>query len=417
MKNLMILVNSFFLTVGCVTQKPSRIALDLGSHSIGSLMAKADVVMLGESIHLTRELSLAREPYIRWLAHNRQFNLLAFEGSMVEAWIGMDQALAEKTPDSAAAQFQKSALFGLWQTEEVKQVLTSATEIALKGSFYISSYDVQMGQGFRFLRGDSIFASLLDRLSLRGVKINEEDRAAILRLDRLSLCKARRFPSTTLDSLTIEEGIIKIDKLIKKMPSYSDTLTGKFHDFTLRFLPESLRHELAFCQEAQRVTGSYTSLRDQYAARLFGRFLSLMNTLQPKVVVWAHAGHTRMAPSGGEGRFGYFLQKETGSSPFSIAFSAVEGEALVFQREDGIEVEPFKKSLFSLEKVSLESKLSKLGLSDGLFDLCDGTESKILLDIETMRLEPDGITKIRPCLDFQALHLVRKVTPPKWEIP
>lgn len=383
------------------------------ARSLVELVAGSDMVLLGESMHLTRELSLARIPVIRSLATEAGFNLLAFEGSMAEAWIGMDRAFAEPSAAAAAKAFQKPALFNLWQTEEVRQALTTA--LAPEPALYLTSYDVQMGQGSQFVRGKSILGALLERLALRGAIPDERSRTKILLLDRLALCKAKRFPSTPADAAATSEGIAALEKLVSRIPPFGQGRLQEFHERTLRFLPESLRHEAKFCEEARSFSGSYVSLRDRHAARQFASYLSTLQPLKPKSMVWAHAGHVRMASPPGKERFGGIIGSERAKLPVAIAFSAVEGQAVIFQKPDGGEVEPYAADLLSLEKVSLERKLATAGVTDQLIDLCQGPAASLLAESETMRSEPDGLGHVQPCKDFQALSLVGRATPPQWD--
>lgn len=82
------------------------------------------IVMLGESIHMTSEFSKARDILIRNLHNRGSYNLLFFEGSPIEFWIAQDEYLKSKQGETATANFQKTALFGLWQTPEIRSALS-----------------------------------------------------------------------------------------------------------------------------------------------------------------------------------------------------------------------------------------------------------------------------------------------------
>src|SRR5688500_13657126 len=72
------------------------------------------VVMMGEAIHVTSELSRVRERLIRNLHESADFNLLLFEGSPVEFWIAEEEFLSSRPGLESAGDFQRTALFGIW---------------------------------------------------------------------------------------------------------------------------------------------------------------------------------------------------------------------------------------------------------------------------------------------------------------
>ena len=49
-----------------------------------------DVVLLGESIHLTREFPLVRIGMIKYLNQNHDFNVIAMEGGAADYWAAQD---------------------------------------------------------------------------------------------------------------------------------------------------------------------------------------------------------------------------------------------------------------------------------------------------------------------------------------
>src|SRR5678815_5040552 len=138
---------------------------------IRSAIGSKSIVMMGESIHLTSEFSRVRDMLIRNLHESADFNLLLFEGSPIEFWIAEEEYLTSSRKDVlSGADLQKTALFRLWQSEEIRSAIDYAlrTQSGVGSSdLYLSSYDVQMGQGRRFARDGAVFESLVRLLKKR----------------------------------------------------------------------------------------------------------------------------------------------------------------------------------------------------------------------------------------------------------
>ncbi len=139
---------------------------------IHSQIGNKRVVMMGESIHITSEFSKARNALIQSLHEQSSFNTLLFEGSPIEFWIAQDEYLSSNRDEKAVADFQKTALFGLWQTPEIRSVISYALasqNIKNQSLLYISSYDVQIGQGRIFGSGKrQVLPELIKRLKKNG---------------------------------------------------------------------------------------------------------------------------------------------------------------------------------------------------------------------------------------------------------
>src|SRR5262245_58194733 len=105
-------------------------------------------MVLCESFRLSSTLRKSRERIIRTLHEMSEFGLLLFEGSPVEFWIAEEEFIGAKLTLEAVANFQRTALLGQWQTDEMRAVIDYAlrTQAGAGGSdLYMSSYDVQIG--------------------------------------------------------------------------------------------------------------------------------------------------------------------------------------------------------------------------------------------------------------------------------
>ncbi len=129
---------------------------------IRAVVGEKRVVMMGEAIQGTGDLARVRERLIRNLHEGGDFNLLLFEGSPIEFWIAEEEYFSTKRGVNSSGDFQRTALPGVWQTEEVRSVIEYAlSSQAGVGSsdLYLSSYGVQIGLGQPILAGQERFRS------------------------------------------------------------------------------------------------------------------------------------------------------------------------------------------------------------------------------------------------------------------
>lgn len=365
------------------------------------------VVMLGESIHLTSEFSKVRKVIIENLHNANGFDLLLFEGSPIEFWIAQEDFNKSNKGLDAVRDFQKTALFGLWQTDEINSVLKAALSTrSAQNPLYISSYDVQIGQGRQFTQGKNVFAEFVKRLKSRNIKMKSSEEKQILFLDNLVSCKRKKFPSSTDNYQKATTSIDHLKKAISKVKS-RDSLNP--HEQVLEMLPQLLGFSLEFCREANSSQRNYTEVRDEWASK---QFLSILNRIGKKTIVWAHSGHVRLGPSrNGRMSFGAYTKKQLGDDVFAIDMTANTGSAVAFMDASGNEIELTEKPLLPVEKLSLESKMSPLSRSD-FFLPVKGNEG-FLTSKESTRSEPDGLGPLDALKDFDGYYFVQKISPPK----
>ncbi len=419
----------FFLALGMMSctsvpsQSPPKIfelpkaesLIESDLQPVRSAIGDKSLVMLGESMHMTSEFSKARGVLIQNLHNSADFNGLFFEGSPVEFWIAEDEFLFSNKDQQAVTNFQKTALFGLWQTNEIRSVLShvlSTQKLTSSQSMYISSYDVQIGQGRRFSQGKvKVFESLIDRLKKWGANPNKKDQQEILKLENLVSCKRKKFPASDLDYNSALNSIkilkLQIDKAISKRRN-----ALKVHSEALRFIPESLTFSLSFCREANLGARNYTETRDDWAAKQFQIYLL---KLKGKNIIWGHSGHLRQM-SNREGRmsFGAYMRKILPNNIFSIHFTAKSGTAISFMDEKGNETDLTEKSLLPLENVSLENKLSKLSSKDLFYPV--SSENNFFEITESTRSEPESAARIEPYKAFDGYYLIQEVHPPQLQL-
>jgi len=374
-----------------------------------SAIGNKSIVMMGESIHLTSEFSRVRDMLIRNLHENADFNLLLFEGSPIEFWIAEEEYMTSRKDVLSGSDFQKSALVGFWQTEEIRSVidyaLRSQTGIG-RSDLYLSAYDVQVGQGRRFARDRSVFESLVGLLKKRDKRLSRTDEEAIVFLEGLVACKRKGFPDSDEEYSRAEEGIRTLAQVVARS---SKTDSSDLHERVLAHLPNLAGYSLEFCRQVKDGNRNYSEVRDEWSSK---QFSDLFSTLNEKTLVWAHSSHVRQS-GGKDGKmsFGAYARSAFPDEIFAIHFTAGDGKAVAVTDAKGNEIEAVETALLPLDKLSLEEKLS--GLSDMDFFVVSRSFPARFKAEETTRREPAGFMSIDPRRDFDAYYFVREIAAPQ----
>src|SRR5678816_4418930 len=258
---------------------------------IRDVVGSRSIVMLGESMHLTSELSRVRDMLIRNLHENANFNLLLFEGSPIEFWIAEEEYLTSSRKDVlSGADLQKTALFRLWQSEEIRSAIDYAlrTQSGVGSSdLYLSSYDVQMGQGRRFARDGAVFESLVRLLKKRYKRLSPADEESIVFLDGLVGCNRKGFPDSDEQYARAEDGIRTLTQVVAQSTKNDNS---DYHEKVLALLPKVAGYSLEFCREIKDSKRTYSEVRDEWASK---QFADLLSTLNAKTLVSAHKTYAR----------------------------------------------------------------------------------------------------------------------------
>jgi len=366
------------------------------------------IVMMGESIYLTSEFSRVRDMLIRNLHEYADFNLLLFEGSPIEFWIAEEEYLNSRKDVLSGSDFQKTALSGLWQTEEIRSVLDYALRSQTgvgSSDLYLSSYDVQMGEGRRFVRDRSVFESLVGLLKKRYKRLSRADEEAILALEGLVSCKRKGFPDSDEQYSQAEEGIRMLSQVVARSTKNDNS---DLHERVLALLPKVAGYSLEFCREVKNGERNYTEVRDEWASR---QFADLFSALNAKTLVWAHSTHVRQSSAkAGSMSFGAYARSAFPEETFAIHFTGGSGQSVAVTDARGNAIESIETVLLSLDKVSLEEKLSGLSTKD-FFVVSKNFPARFKSE-ETKRREPNRFIVIDPRSDFDAYYFVREITVP-----
>jgi len=135
-----------------------------------SVLGRASIVALGESLHVTAEFLRARLRLVQFLHQRLGFDVLALEGSETQAWLA-EEYLYRTSPETAGRldRAQQIAWFKLWNTSEMREVL-SYVDASQRTSqpLYLASFDVQTGASAEFGLTPTVLSALVDRLGSFG---------------------------------------------------------------------------------------------------------------------------------------------------------------------------------------------------------------------------------------------------------
>ena len=95
-----------------------------------------EVVLLGESIHLTREFPLVRIGMIKYLNQNHDFNVIAMEGGAADYWAAQDILFSSEKNESDFTEALSAFPF-IWNTPEVQELIAyQASTLQSENSLY-----------------------------------------------------------------------------------------------------------------------------------------------------------------------------------------------------------------------------------------------------------------------------------------
>jgi erythromycin esterase len=263
----------------------------------GEAARDKSIVLLGESLHVTAELPLVRLPMVEHLHRNMGFDVVAFEGSMIDAWLAQDDLLRAPDEPDAVQDAAAAGWLTLWNTPEMRQVLGYIHETRHSERLYFASMDIQPAMGGH-PRKRAVLRRFVERVfEYAGVPKPEAAASALeADLDALRSCAGRQPPPPErLRAVArLSEAIRKADKAVR---ARSDV-----HADALALVPGMIEQRLRHCAESVRADGSidwkvYKEARDRYQA---SNVLALRDKVSRKhrVVVWGHHTHVAYGAAG-----------------------------------------------------------------------------------------------------------------------
>ncbi len=345
---------------------------------LSSAIGSSRVVALGESIHMTREMPRVRLRIVRYLHEQMGYNVLAFEGSLLDAWTAAEHAYRGSGPvEERAAKMKREMLFGLWQTAPMQEVLeyvlsTQATAHPL----YATSFDLQPGTARAY--GGSTAESLRAFF------------AAVAPYDPASdPARIRQWNAELATALDRAEGanagqvVDEIDAWLNGPVATSVARTRPaVHVAALRLVPVMLRNRLQLCQEwtaQHRSMVTYQRVRDTLNAQLVRDELKTFPD-PTKLVLWAHHSHLHYNSLGQTiPSMGQHLHDVLHRDIYSIGLFAESGSAIDTATIDQAQGLGFLQAIAPRPiphgpRWSVEEKLSRLSPQDFFLDLRHASE-------------------------------------------
>jgi erythromycin esterase len=382
-----------------------------GAEYLDRYVGGRSVVQLGESIHITEEFPLVRLQLVRRLHEHHGFDVLAFEGTALGAWLAQDHLYRSRDPAAAARRAQELAWFGLWQTQPMLDVMAYiASTMQTSSPLYLASFDVQPASS-RAFEGSAVKA--LDAL-FEAVKSYEPlpDAAAPARwrdaIAPLLGCSRSAPPKTLAERQSAELAVAELKMWFDRASPSVASQHGERHARALVDIPSSLRASIELCR---RVQGSdmrtYQESRDALNAQ---RALDLRDhvSLTHQVMLWAHHSHINFNASGKNPvSMGQHLHERLGDELYSIGLFAGAGEAL--ELREGTLIEIAARQIAPASRYGVESLLSGVASGSFFLDLAPLRSNEAWLQPLTARQEVLGRSHIIPARDFDAAIFVRDV--------
>lgn len=384
---------------------------------LSTTLDQKKIVQLGESIHMTHEQPLARIGLIRFLKEKKNFDVLAFEGSILDFWVAMDIFLRSEKSQKDITRFRKMAFFGLWQTEEIEQVLSSALlPPPTEKPIYVTSFDIQPGIGFGFRKLNPFF-EFGKRLQLYNSMISDKAlKRVAMSLAPLQGCAQNGFPKTAaakrsaLNALSILEDWILQTRLIirKEFPNTP-------HAQALSVVGFSLRQTIELCDAHQKNTDKqnkwavYQPKRDELSAGVVTQIYHHISR-HNRLMTWAHHSHVNYnSLNKVRVTLGQELKNLFGTAVYTIGVFARKGTALVGQEE------PELKELRPIQDSEVDTYLSSLSPRSFFADLSGSAEKgdALLNQPATIQVEGIYLWKTQLAKDYDAIIYLESVSPPK----
>lgn len=393
-------------------------------------LAERSVVQLGEAVHMTRELPAARLPFVRYLHEVRGFDVLALEGSAVDAWLAMEFLRRSDGGDEAVRKSQQMAWFGLWQTDAMHALMRYVADTRrTPRPLYLTSFDVQVGSGRAY--GSAVVPALVGALRAYGVAPPTGDPAAwAAALQPMFNCRATGFPATARARTDAERAADQFaDWVAVIRPRIAAAADGARHAAALAMLPDVVRANIALCAAAHAVGGdaglrAYQVTRDSLSAEV-GRDLVESIGAGAGVITWAHHSHLNYNSAGANPvSFGQRLRASLGTRVYTIGFFAGEGRA--YAVDDAALFPLAIRRLCARTRFGVETLLDQAGrrlqagayfVDFGSLDARESGNAPWLMPTSS-RIERCARYTFTPARDFDAAVFVRRVSAPvEWLLP
>ena len=379
---------------------------------LASAVGSSRVVALGESIHVTREMPRVRLQMVRYLHEQMGFNVIAFEGALVDAWTAQEHAYRHQgTLEERAATMKRETLFGLWQTAPMQDVLAYALSTqATDHPLYVTSFDLQPGMarvygGSEQQSMQAFFAALAPYdAAIKPARIAQWSE----KLGAALACASNSDADPVVDEVEAWLNGVVAANIARERPAV--------HAAALRLVPTMLRSRLRLCHEwvaDKRSMITYQRVRDELNAQ---QVLDELRALpgRPKLMLWAHHSHIHYNSLGKSvPSMGQHLHDALHDGIYTIGVFAQGGYAIDTATIDqahglGILLALAPKPVPNGPRWSVEQQLSEQSPHDFFLDLRNGW--KELANAGTSRLENNGRMPTALSADFDGAVLLHQVS-------
>jgi len=301
------------------------------------VLAGKRVVQLGESSHGVREFNQAKVRLIRYLHEEQGFDVIAFESGLYECSRANGSA-----PDVDPYATMRNCIFGVWHTEEVRELFEYIKETRATGRpLILAGFDIQVSSG---LGTQSAPAFLQQTLS--SVDSDYAQRAWRLerdyRTDMGALRAADAQPGS--DFAPLRRLVPAYDSLVAFIDANLAALTAANGGNAERVL---VARQLAFSRRQEIELWSHPDVIQRHLAREVGmadNLDALLDRIHPgkKVMVWAHNYHIQhdrasLVPGSGAppedlGDFntmGHFVHQRRGAELYTVGLFMYRGQAVM----------------------------------------------------------------------------------------
>ena len=286
-----------------------------------SLLVNKKIVQLGESSHGTQEFSKAKVHLIKYLHEEMGFNIIAFESSVFDCFYAYNNI-----SNAGSEKLMSNSIFGVWYTEEVKELFTYIIQIQNSSNpLILVGFDIQpssLGSQYRpgFLK--SVFNI-----------IDPQKADSLFQLDTFFL--------------SLKSGGINADKnhLIQEYESYLNLLDNNWEKVVKAYPPNSPIPHIAKLSIRSNI--HYIN-QNVYAVMLMPAQMSqerdlnmafnleyLFKNVYPnnKFIVWAHNVHIcynyariKTALLSGANSMGYYLRQNLSNELYAVGLYMYKGK-------------------------------------------------------------------------------------------
>ena len=386
-----------------------------------------DVIMLGESIHLTREFPLVRIGMIKYLNHYHGFKVIAMEGGASDYWAAQDILFSSEKNESDFTEALSSFPF-IWNTPEVQKLIEyQASSLESTKPLYITAYDVQQGIG-QGTKNEKAFKLLAERL----MRYSDPPQNFILE-DWVAAMSPISNHCIKYESSDYQKVLSAIDLFEEWVDSVAPEVKKQYpnipHDIILKTMPKSFRASLTLCDDLGGFDMTrYKVVRDSLS------FINTIDLVQSipnnKILIWGHLSHV------------YYDSQDNVISEYGEFKNLAVGPTVGERLKDALgskvyTIIPFAESgstILIYNDLNLDIGYSKIENSSKLGDLLSKVSEKdFFLDLQSSALTaedyPELFTKqpfaleglksdfkINYTSDMDGLIWIKKIEAPDWPL-